>query len=103
MNEVIGKLAFKDNSELVDVLLNERDMSGNTVDGASSNDVFEEVKGTSNKIESAQDQASAPDQGSKISEDEMKKKLLEAAAASKPVEVAQEDAEGLEDMLDDLI
>lgn len=47
---------------------------------------------------------SAAQENSKISEDEMKRKLLGAASASQPVAAAEtEDAEGLEDMLDDLI
>ena len=47
----MGRLAFKDNSDLVDVLLNEREMSLNA--SASNDDVFEEVKGSTDRAEAA--------------------------------------------------
>ena len=107
----IAKLAFADSPDIAEVLLNERDVADqNNTDMPSITRQSEEENKTSTAVDSSSDAATSTaatnneaSLESKISEEAMKKKLLEAAASSQPVAIADESAEGLEDMLDDLI
>ena len=95
--EVIKSMAFSGNPEIEEVL-----RADPSTHQAPHNQAEQRNEPAPVEEETKDSSAAA----SKISEDEMKKKLLEAAAASVAASNAsapEEDAEGLEDMLDDLL
>ena len=112
----IGKLAFaEDYPEIAETLLNEREVDPDNNDMPSVASEQEERKdvsaaNTSAGTENTQSEtSSAADKStSKISEEAMAKKIMEGAAASSSnaqaaANAPEESAEGLEDMLDELI